>query len=72
MTRNGVGQETELIATLPPRLDLVELAMRAGRKMVDKIVDALKLSQLATAGSGTRPLEGAMRVWNQEAAAIAP
>jgi len=43
-----VGQETELIATLPPRLDLVELAMRAGRKMVDKIVDALKLSQLAT------------------------
>jgi len=43
-----VGQETELIATLPPRLDLVGLAMRAGRKMVDKIVDALKLSQLAT------------------------
>lgn len=51
-----MGQETELIATLPPRLDLVGLAMRAGRKMVDKIVDALKLSQLATAGSGTRPL----------------
>jgi hypothetical protein len=46
--------------------------MRAGRKVVDKIVDALKLSQLATAGSGTRPLEGTMRVWNQEAAAIAP
>jgi len=43
-----VGQETELIATLPPRLDLVGLAMRAGRKVVDKIVDALKLSQLAT------------------------
>jgi hypothetical protein len=40
-----VGQETELIATLPPRLDLVGLAMRAGRKVVDKIVDALKLSQ---------------------------
>lgn len=67
-----MGQETELIATLPPRLDLVGLAMRAGRKVVDKIIDALKLSQLATAGSGTRPLEGAMRVWNQEAAAIAP
>jgi len=43
-----VGQETELIATLPPRLDLVGLAMRAGRKVVDKIVDAPKLSQLAT------------------------
>lgn len=43
-----MGQETELIATLPPRLDLVGLAMRAGRKVVDKIVDALKLSQLAT------------------------
>jgi len=43
-----VGQETELIATVAASTDLVGLAMRAGRKVVDKIVDALKLSQLAT------------------------
>jgi hypothetical protein len=41
-----MGQEAERLRLLPPQLDLVGLAMRVGRNVVDKIVDALKLSQL--------------------------
>ena len=38
--RDGEGSEAD--CHLPPELDLVGLAMRAERKVIDKIVDGLK------------------------------